>query len=105
MKYDVVEINEKQYRIEFNWNTIVDFIDRSGMTLADLDKFGTMSPRQITTLIFCAIKEGCRIEKIEFPFTPEDMGAALGVSEISDILKMYTRQTSSSGTVPKSKKK
>jgi hypothetical protein len=105
MKYDSIEINGKDYRIEFNWNTIVNFIDADNLTLADLDRLGTMSPRQITNLIWCALKEGCRLEKVEFPFSVEDLGAVLGVETITEILKIYTRQTSTSVVVVKTKKK
>jgi len=105
MKHDAIEINGITYRIEFNWNTISEFIESTGLSLADLDKMGTMTPRQITSLIYCAIKEGCRMDGIEFPFTMADFGAAIGVNEISEILKIYTRQTSVSVATVKPKKK
>lgn len=105
MKHDSIEINGEEYRIEFNWNTVCNFIESQNKTLADLDKLNEMTPRQITAFIFEAIIEGCRLQNVTFPFTIEDFGAAIGFNEVAEILKIYTRQTSVPASVVKAKKK
>ena len=105
MKYDSIEINGTDYRIEFNWNTVCNFIENENKTLADLDRLNEMTPRQITSFIYEAIKEGCRMENVSFPFTLQDFGAMIRIQEIAEILKIYTKQTSVPVSVIKTKKK
>jgi hypothetical protein len=104
MKYDSIEINGKDYRIEFNWNTVCNFIEKEKKTLADLEKLNELPPRQITCLLWCGMVEGCRLEGIDFPFTVDDFGAALTVNDIADIFNIYRRHTSVTSKV-KAKKK
>lgn len=104
MKFDSIEINGKDYRIEFNWNTVCNFIERENKTLADLEKLNEMTPKQITSLLYSGMLEGCRMEGVSFPFSLDDFGAALSVTDIADILNIYRRHTSVQSRV-KAKKK
>lgn len=105
MRHDHVEIDDKCYRIEFNWNTVTNFLEDEGKTLADLENMGNLTAKSITRLVYNAIQEGCRLEGIAFPFTVEDLGAALGAHEIAEILKIYHRQTANPNAKVKAKKK
>lgn len=105
MKFDSIEIGSQSYRIEFNWNTISEFLETENKTLADLDKMAQMSAKQITRLIWCGLREGCRLNGNDFTLTVEDVGAMLNMNTITEILKIYTRHTTSSVATVKPKKK
>ena len=98
MKNDFIEINEKQYRVEFNWNSITDFLESENLNLTDADDLKQLKPRQITGLIYAGIIEGCRIEKTEFPFSKLDFGAVLSPSDVGELLLIYQRQTATPNT-------
>lgn len=100
MKKDTVEINGTDYRIEFNWNAVSNFLEDEGIEVEDLDKMGKLKPSQITKLIFHGIKEGARLQGKELPFTPLDLGAALNVQSIADILTIYRRQITPANVPP-----
>ena len=51
MKHDVVEINGKPWRVEFNWNTIAAFLEANNLELSAVDELQKMKPSQITSLI------------------------------------------------------
>lgn len=105
MKHDHIEIDGKNYRIEFNWNAISDFCRREGLILSNLDDLAKCTPAQITTLIHAGIAEGCRLEKVEFPYSELDLGAMLNPASIRDITTIYTRHVQAEGLAVHAKKK
>ena len=50
MKHDTIQINNQVYRVEFNWNATVDFLETENLALTDVDSLNSLKPSQITTL-------------------------------------------------------
>jgi hypothetical protein len=106
MTHDYVEINGKDYRIEFNWNSMTDFFDRVGKKPSDLDKMDELTAAQYTTLFHAGVVEGCRMDGVEFPFSEKDFGAALTINNVAELLMLYRKHsTVKSSVTVKVKKK
>jgi hypothetical protein len=93
MKNDYIEINDKKYRVEFNWNAITDFLESEGLQLTDADDLKQLKPRQVTGLIYAGVVEGCRMDAIEFPFSKLDFGAMISPPQVGELLLIYQRHT------------
>lgn len=93
MKNDFIEINDKQYRVEFNWESITVFLETEGLTLADVDDLRLLQPRQITGLIYSGICEGCSCDGIKFPYTIKEFSKMIQPYHVGDIVMIYARQT------------
>ena len=102
---DYVEIDGKDYRIEWNWNTITNFLQTTGKELADIDRIAGMNPSDITRFVHCALVEGCRIDGVEFPFTVEQFGGLMEVADIPVVLEIYQGQIANKTSRMKAKKK
>jgi len=104
MKNDYLQINGQKCRIEFNWNTISNFLEDNGLELSAMDELVKMKPSQITRLIHHALKEGARLEQKEFLFSVDDVGAGLSVSDVNDILIIFQSHVNRKGTESAKKK-
>ena len=102
---DYVEIDGKDYRIEWNWNTVTNFLQTSGRELADIDRIAGMNPEDITRFIHCALVEGSRLDGVEFPFTAEEVGGMMEVQDIPVALGIYQQQIANKTSRMKVKKK
>lgn len=96
MKHDHIEIAGKKFRVEFNWNAITDFLESENLSLADADNLKNLRPSQITGLIHAGVKEGCRLDKVEFNYTKTDFGAMIGPLEAGKIMFIYQQHTTRS---------
>lgn len=105
MKHDTIEINGTPYRIEFNWNAIVAFLEEEDLQLSAIDDLTALKPSQITNFIFQAVKEGARMENADFPFDVKQFGAAIGIADVGKLLVVFQRQAAGNNTVEKTKKK
>ena len=105
MKFDTININNKSYRVEFNWNSTVAFLEENNLKLTALDDLADLKPSQITGFIYEAVKEGARMQKKEFPFSVHDFGAAIGVKTVGDLLLVYKRQIADDNAKVDTKKK
>lgn len=106
MKNDYIQINKnEEYRIEFNWNALSDFLEHEGIELSDIDKVDNLKPAQITSLIYFAVKEGARMEGKEFTYDMKQFGASLTPNDMADLLVIYRRQSEVKSKVSVSKKK
>ncbi|MDH5524531.1 MAG: hypothetical protein OEY01_11145 [Desulfobulbaceae bacterium] len=104
MKHDTIDINGATYRVEFNWNATVDFLETEGLNLTDADSLDNLKPSQITSLIYAGVKEGARMEAKDFPFTVKDFGAALGFAEVAALLEIFKAHTAVKTTAKKKTK-
>lgn len=104
MKFDTIEINGQNYRVEFNWNAIVDFLESENLKLTDVDALDNLKPGQITALIYAGIKEGARLEDKTFDYSVKDLGAALNIQEIAAMLEIFKAQTAVNTPVKKKTK-
>ena len=105
MKHDTIEINSTQYRIEFNWNAIVSFLEEEDLQLSDIDDLKALKPSQITNFIFQAVKEGARMQGVEFPFDVKQFGASIGIADVGKLLVVFQRQSTGNNTMQETKKK
>ncbi|HOI48335.1 MAG TPA: hypothetical protein PK167_03465 [Prolixibacteraceae bacterium] len=105
MKHDLIEISGTDFRIEFNWNAISNFIETEGLSLSKIDQLDNLTPSQITRLIHAGICEGCRLDGVKFPYSANDLGAALGVEEVAAVLKIYQAHTTAKNSTVKPGKK
>jgi len=92
---DYIEIEGKKYRVEFNWNTIANFLDAEKIPLDKLDDMSKMTANQVSSLIYSAMKEGCRKDKIDFPYVKEDFCAMLQPDDVGALIFIYQKQTTS----------
>jgi len=84
-KYDRIQIGRKQYRIEFNVNSLFNFMEFHDMKFWDMKDLDNVNPAQIVTYFYEAIKEGCRLENKKFPYSREDFAAMLSPESIAEI--------------------
>ena len=91
-----IKIAGRTFRVEFNWNAMADYCDLSGISdLSRLDNLGVISAHEMRTFIFCAIKEGERMDGRELELSPVDLGALLRPDDIGRIMSIYSSQTTS----------
>jgi len=107
MKNDTIIINNTEYRIEFNWNAMADFLETEGIKLSDVDKLENLTAKQVTGLIYSGVKEGARMENKPFPYQREDIGAHLSTTDVAKLVTIYRRQSevSNAKTTPEPAKK
>jgi hypothetical protein len=99
MKHDKIQINDKQYRIEFNWNALANFLEAENLKLSEIDKLEELSAKMVTALIYEGVKEGARMQGDEFNFTKEDFGANISTTDVAAMLMIYRRQSEVKTTV------
>ena len=92
MLKDWITLNDQDYRLEINWNTIEDYLERKQMSLSDLSNIGDFKGEDVTLMIECAIAEGERLEGRESPVKAKDIGAVLDFDDIKDFIKIFTRR-------------
>lgn len=105
MQNDYIEIEGKDYRIEFNWNTISKFLTMSGRQLTDAEKISSLPAEDITLFIHCAMVEGCRLDGGKFPFTVDEVGGMMDIADIPVLFAIFSDQMSSKKVNIKAKKK
>jgi hypothetical protein len=92
-----IDIAGRKIRIEFCWNTVIDFLDYTGM---DLDKFiglaagNGINPRMIRQLAWSGAIEGERLEGRELGMNEIEFGALLHPQEIQEIMAIFAEQFS-----------
>ncbi len=101
MKHDHIIINDAEFRIEFNWNALCDFLETEKLKLTDVDALDNLMPSQITSLIYAGVKEGARLEGKELTFSRLDLGAAMGVQDIAAMLEIFKAHTAVANTAKK----
>jgi len=88
---DYLEIDGKNYRIEYNFNAIGDYLDRTGKSLSDLMDFGSIKAKEMLMLIWCGVYEGERLEGRELELSVEDLGAILAPEDIHNAIDVMTK--------------
>lgn len=105
MQNDYIEIDGKDYRIEFNWNTISKFITLSGRQLIEAEKIASLPAEDITLFIHCALVEGCRLDGEKFPFTVDEVGGMMDIADIPVLFAIFSDQMAAKKTNIVAKKK
>lgn len=100
-----IDIDGRKVRIEFNWNTVIEYLDRCAI---DLNKFyalatsGGITPRHIRQLAWSGAIEGERLDGRELGFDELEFGAKLYPSQINQIMEIFGEQFT--GVVTEKKK-
>lgn len=95
---DCVEIDGKEYRIEYNFNAIAEFLEMTGRSLGDLTDLGEISAKEMLTLIWCGISEGERLEGRKMEIGRDELGAVIGPEDIKIALDILSKHFSGQGT-------
>jgi len=92
---DYLKLPEQSLRIEVNWNAITDFTELKGITnLAELDDLQKMTAKDLLDFIYCAAKEGERMDGRPCKMTAKDLGSQLKTSHIVEFMRIYAKQSS-----------
>ena len=74
MKNYYLSIGGKKVRVEMNWNAMMTFCEEKGIDdLSKLGEDGNVTPRDLLTIMYSAIKEGERMEGRKFELTKEGL--------------------------------
>ena len=110
MEISGLSIGGKKVRVEMNWNAMMTFCEEKGIDdLSKLGEDGNVTPRDLLTIMYSAIKEGERMEGRKFELTKEGLSEIVRPSDITLFLKIYKEQCGGgddvTGKVGVSKKK
>lgn len=91
---EYINIAGKKHRIEFNWNALSLYCEKIGINdLSAIDNIAHITPADMLIFIWCAIKEGERMDSREFEMSYLDLGAVLRTADIAEAMKIYAKQT------------
>lgn len=91
---EYITIAGKKHRIEFNWNALSLYCEKIGINdLSAIDNIAHITPADMLIFIWCAIKEGERMDSREFEMSYLDLGAVLRTADIAEAMKIYAKQT------------
>lgn len=93
MKKNYINIDDKNYRVEINWNAIADFSEMTGITnLAEFDNLQTLTPRQILTLLVACVREGERQDGRVLEMDEKTFGGIMRPQHIGQFAAIYQSQ-------------
>lgn len=91
---NTINIAGKKCRLEFNWNALTEYCGLTGITdLSAIDNISHISASDMLIFIYCAVKEGERMEGREFSLQPLDLGALLRPADIGEAMIVYSLQS------------
>jgi len=74
MNTQQIKVGEKLYPVKYGFNALRIFCKESGIELQDIEKIAqSMSLDHAINLVWAGLKDGARVEKIEFDLTIEDV--------------------------------
>ncbi len=83
----------KKYRVEANWNAIVNFLKSVGRdSFKDFSEIMTLHPSDVAPMMAAAINEGERLDGRDTHVTPEDLGAVCSITELTEFIEIYSAQ-------------
>lgn len=88
---DYIVIGETKYRARFNWNALTGFLSDTGQDSIDALKHFSVTPSNITTLIYHGLKEGERLDGREFTMSKEDIGEILNTPLVEQVMEVFIR--------------
>lgn len=100
MNGDYITIAGICYRVEVNWNALTAYLENRGTdSMEALANIGHLRASDIAPLLAACIEEGERLEGRTVKLTALELGAKIGLTEVSEFLNIYLKQ--SSPQVPK----
>lgn len=88
---DFVEINGREYRVEFNFNAVGDFCAIKGAGLDIFERFGDLGINDFILLFHCGIVEGERLEGRDCDLTLRDLGAVIDATDLEHVATIIER--------------
>lgn len=83
---EIIETNGRKHAVRFGFNALREFSRMTGMTLNELENFGTdMTLDHAITLMFCGFKDGARKQKMNFRYSVDDV--ADWIDEDQDLIE------------------
>ena len=75
MKYEILEIGNKEFPVRFGFNALRKFSLKTGATMNDLNKISTgeVTFNDAFCLIYCGIEDGHRASKQKFTLNLDDV--------------------------------
>lgn len=103
---DTIRINDKDYRVEVNWNVLSELCRIKGIDdVSAIDQVTKFSPEEIANLIYLCLKEGADMDGKELDLKLEDIGRYVRVKELNDFLLIFKKQVNPGYTESIKKKK
>lgn len=100
-----LNIEDKEYRVEANWNAVADFLRKKGiLDLSQLDILVHIAIDDILPLMHSCIKEGERLERHDFLMSEEELGSVVNTSIMGSFMQIYVQQSQFSGPGERKKK-
>jgi hypothetical protein len=94
MEKSFITISGQEYRVEVNWEAVVNFLKEEGRdTLDALISFSSLKPSEIPALMAAAINEGEQLEGRECHFTAKTLAPILRSAHVTRFMEIYISQT------------
>ena len=100
---DSIQINDKSYRVEYNWEAVTSFLEAEDLPFGVLDEFAKLTPRQLTRLCYQGVVSGCKLDGFKFPYTFEAFMGAIRMPVIHDLILIYQYHATNTKGVKKKK--
>ena len=95
MNGDYITIAGICYRVEVNWNALTAYLENRGTdSMEALANIGHLRASDIAPLLAACIEEGERLEGRTVKLTALELGAKIGLTEVSEFLNIYLKQSS-----------
>jgi hypothetical protein len=105
MNNSITLTDGRTFRVELNWNAIVDFLASSGRDdMRELSNLDNLKPSDLAGLLAAGINEGKRLEGDTERMTAEDVGALSNAQTITEFIRIFTDQMTPKGIKPEAKK-
>lgn len=106
MEKSFITIGGKEYRVEVNWNALVNYLAAVGRdSLEGLSEITNMKATDITPLMAAAINEGERLEGHDIRLTALDLGAMIRPLHVNKFMEIYIHQSAAALEAEKEEKK
>lgn len=94
MKADYIEIAEKKYRVESNWNSFEKFCSMTGRTnLSSLDDMKEIKLNEAPILLWSCMEEGEELDGRKLDLTIKELKRKITPAIMGQFFKIYTKQT------------
>jgi hypothetical protein len=90
-----IDFGGEKRPVKYGWNALALFGELTKTSLKDLFKFETeMTFKEVLALIYAGLKEGARVEKVDFTLTLEDVGDLLDkeTDKVAEFVEIFKEQ-------------
>ena len=95
MQKDYIEIAGKRYRVEVNWNALLDFAERRGLVdMGELMSLNELDKDNVADLCAAGVREGERLEGRDCTLTGNDVAERITPREMMRFIGIYVSHIS-----------